>query len=93
MPWSALSRPLEEAYEEFAHVPRPDDEVSLKIWSLIRVGADRQTVLEGISLLERLSWSTNPTEQGRSHAARIFRHHRVSATTMEVRSCVGQARP
>lgn len=93
LPWSALCLPLEEAYEEFAHMPRPDDELSFNIWSLIRVGTDRQTVLEGISLLQRLSWSTNPTEQGHSHAARIVRHHRVSATTMQVRSCVGQARP
>ena len=65
----------------------------MQIWTLVRLGFDRASIEEGISLLQRLSWSTNLTEQGHSASSRVLRHHKVSALTMQVRRIVCQARP
>ena len=92
LPWSCLTGSASESLDLFAALPPPEEELSLKIWTLIRLGMDRTTLEEGISLVQRLSWSTNTTEQGHSAASRVLRHHRVCAVTMQVRSVVCQAR-
>lgn len=73
---------------------RPPGTTSAKIFDLLRLGHSRETILQGLSLLEQISWSTTPTEQAHLPASKVLQSHRaLSQAVMRARSMVVSMHP
>lgn len=67
----------------------PGNDVSRKIWRLLRLGYSEEMILQGLELLGRASWTTTLVEQGHSAGSCLMKTHRMyGARTMQDRSCV-----
>eukprot|EP00974_Lingulodinium_polyedra_P086049 8333367-Lingulodinium_polyedra.AAC.1 len=59
--------------------------------ALARLGVDKAALVDGISLLKKLSWSQVSTEQGHKPGSVVSKAHRHGQHMLGVRSMMGQA--
>ena len=54
----------------------PSNDISWKVWKLMRLDFNEDLILEGLGLLARASWTTTVTEQGHASSSILMRMHK-----------------
>ena len=75
LPWTLCRGDISENLETLRDGERPEEEVSGKVWDLMRVGYNKNQLTRMIQLLGDVPFSTAVTEQLHASAALVSRHH------------------
>ena len=93
LPWSLASGDI-RANLAALKAKEPQDIVSKKIKQLIAIGFNEGKLVDGISLLQEVRWSTTPVEQSHGSSAALRRFHRqYGAEMVAKRSMVHMMKP
>ena len=93
LPWSLVIGDRRHNLEKLAAGPPPEDLTSWKIYKLMQLGFPIESLLDGLELLSRLSWSSKCVEEGHASASALMKlHHRYGESQMKARAMVCQAR-
>ena len=94
LPWSLCGPHKEHTLRDLMSDARPSDPIAGKIFDLMQMGFATETLIEGICLLESISWSSTPTEQGHLPASKLVqRHQTYCQDTVRARAMVAALRP
>ena len=94
LPWTLCAYDVDAQLDALFRGPVPTDETAVKIYELLHLGASRQLVKYGLSLLSQISWSATATEQAHVAASSIMKQHRLyGENTMRMRALLLQLRP
>lgn len=89
LPWSLACGDPAANLEALKEQPQPQEATAAKIWTLLRLGYNRQQLLAGLQLLLDAPWGTVAVEQQHASAAVIKRfHHEVGMETLLPKSLV-----
>lgn len=93
-PWSLCRGDIESNLEELVESEEPSDQMTKKVWRLLRMGYSRPELVSAIRLLGNANFSSVQVEQGHSFASNILKRHKeVGADMVRCRSLVSSARP
>ena len=84
-PWCLCEGNISENLDQLAAkelLPAGTDDTTVKIWKLARRGIDRQDMVNAVSLLAEVPWSTLGVEQGHASASILKRQHPMMSTEM-----------
>ena len=54
---------------------RPDEELTGKVWDLLRLGYNRQMIIDALTLMKESHWSTVLAEQMHGSLATMLKYH------------------
>jgi hypothetical protein len=93
LPWSLTQGDRAKNLADLKSGPSPSDSTSYKIWQLLRLGYPEETLLGGLEIMSRLSWSSKLVEEGHAAASVLMRlHKQYGAETMMTRAMLCQSR-
>ena len=87
VPWSLCRGDVHENINRLVAGPKPQGGTTKKMWTLAKMGWNRELLKSGIGLLRQASWSTICVEHGHVPASKLkWLHPRYSKETLIVRS-------
>jgi hypothetical protein len=94
LPWSLCGHDRAHKVRQLMTKPRPIEPTAQKIYDLMVLQFPIETILEGIRLLESISWSSTPTEQGHLPASKLVQSHRTYCQdSVRCRAVLSSCRP
>ena len=93
-PWTMCGGSPLEKLQALESGPRPNEEVTQKMYDLLRMGYPKEALVSAVELLGQCPWTTTNAEQAHSAASAVMKSHReYSQSTMTSRAMMVQARP
>lgn len=94
LPWTLCGPDMEQQVQALYEGARPTEPTAQKIWDLLQLGFDRQSIFAGLSLMSNIGWSSTPTEQGHLPMSKMAQRHKgYSQESLRCRAMLTSMQP